>query len=166
MSLRFDREEIEDLVATPYGKGRMFALLALLYPGIDARNQFHVDHVFPRSRFTLKRLAQAGIASDEIPEFMDRVNRLPNLQLLEGPINQSKLSMLPLGWAQAQHPDTKQRGLYLAGHDLDGLPVDLSGFLDFFDRRQRLMADRLSALLGVEKETSSSAASTTASPDS
>ena len=152
MSLRFDGEEIEDLVATQYGKGRTFPLLALLYPGVNVRNEFHVDHVFPRSRFTPKRLSEAGVAADDIPEFIDRVNGLPNLQLLEGPVNVSKQSTLPLTWAEAQHPDADQRGLYFAGHDLDGLPADMSGFIDFFDRRQGLMVDRLSSLLGIERD--------------
>lgn len=153
MSLRFDREEIEDLVGTQYrGRSRAFALLALLYPGIDVRNEFHVDHVFPRSRFTPKRLSEAGIAADQIPEFIDRVDRLPNLQLLEGPINVSKQSALPLAWAESHHPDPQQRGLYVAGHDLDGLPEDLSGFLDFYEQRKNRMMDKLNSLLGGRAE--------------
>ena len=153
-SLRFDYEEIEDLVETQYGKGRAYALLALLYPGVDVRNEFHVDHVFPRSRFTAKRLAEAGIAAEHVPAFIERVDRLPNLQLLEGPINVSKQATLPLTWAESLHPDPQQRGLYFAGHDLDGLPADLSDFVEFFDRREQLMVERLSSLLGVETETS------------
>jgi Protein of unknown function DUF262 len=151
-SLRFEHEEIEDLVETQYGKGRAFVLLALLYPGIDVRNEFHVDHVFPRSRFTAKRLEQAGIAADHIAAFLDRVDRLPNLQLLEGSINVSKQDTLPLEWAESHHPDPQQRGLYFAGHDLDGLPADLADFLEFVDRRKGLMVDKLSSLLGVDKD--------------
>ena len=159
-SLRFDPEEIEDLADTQYGTGRAFGLLALLYPGIDVRNEFHVDHVFPRSRFTRRRLEDAGIAPEQIPAYMERVNRLPNLQLLEGPVNVSKQSTLPLAWAESQHPDPQQRGLYFAGHDLDGLPADLSDFLKFFDRREQLMVNRLSSLLGVEKAPSVAGATT------
>ena len=157
MSLRFDREEIEDLLATEYKKGRVFPLLALLYPGIDTRNEFHVDHVFPGSRFKPKRLTEAGVAADQIGEFIDRVNRLPNLQLLEGSINESKQKTLPLAWAEAQHPDAQQRELHFAGHDLDGLPADLTDFLQFFDRRQQLMANRIASFLGVEAEPTAAA---------
>jgi hypothetical protein len=156
-SLRFDVEEIEDLVGTQYGKGRAFALLALLYPGVDVRNEFHVDHVFPRSRFTRARLEQAGIAADDVPAFIDHVDRLPNLQLLEGAVNVSKQAVLPLEWAEGHHPDPQQRGLYFAGHDLDGLPGSLADFLPFFDRRKRLMVERLVPLLGAEREASHAA---------
>src|SRR5260221_14352263 len=51
-SLVFAPEELEALVETPYGNKRAFPLLSLLYPGINVRNEFHVDHVFPRSLFS------------------------------------------------------------------------------------------------------------------
>jgi hypothetical protein len=151
-SLRFEREEIEDLVGSQYGKGRTFALLALLYPGIDVKNEFHVDHVFPQSRFKRTKLEQAGIATDDIAVFMDHVDRLPNLQLLEGPVNESKLATMPLEWAQQRYPDPQPRGLYLAGHDLDGLPAALTDFLTFFNLRKQRMVGKLLPMLGSEGE--------------
>jgi hypothetical protein len=149
-SLRFDAEEIEDLIATPFGKGRVFTLLALLYPGVDVRNEFHIDHVFPRSIFTPTRLANIGIAREQIPVFIDLVNRLPNLQLLEGAINVSKQATMPLAWAEASYPDPDQRGLYLAGNDLGELPANLADFAEFFEHRKMLMGKKLATLLGVE----------------
>ena len=149
-SLRFDAEEIEDLLATTYGKGRVFTLLALLYPGVDVRNEFHVDHVFPRSIFTPTKLARAGIAAEQIPVFVDLVNRLPNLQLLEGAINVAKQATLPLAWAKEAYPDPGQRGLYLAGNDLAELPAELADFAALFEHRKALMGGKLATLLGVE----------------
>ena len=33
-------------------KDRAFALLSVLYPFVDTQNnKFHIDHVFPKSRF-------------------------------------------------------------------------------------------------------------------
>jgi hypothetical protein len=46
--LRFDATEIDDLLELEYGAKRLFPMLAMLYP-IDTRNQFHQDHLFPRS---------------------------------------------------------------------------------------------------------------------
>lgn len=151
--LRFGGEEIDDLVETSYDrKGRDFALLALMYPGVDVRNEFHVDHVFPRSRFTPTRLRAAGIAEDDIETFRDRVNRLPNLQLLEGPINISKQDELPLAWLVGAYPDAAQRGLYVAGHDLEGLPEDLPSFVDFYELRRQRMIAKLRRLLDVAED--------------
>lgn len=158
-SLRFEAEEIEDLVATRFGKGRAFTLLALLYPGIDVRNEFHVDHVFPRSRFTAIRLERAGIPVEGIPPFLDQVDQLPNLQLLEGAVNVSKQATLPLRWARETYPDKHQRGLYQAGHDLDQLPSAISDFPTFFDRRRDLQTEKLSRLLGVTPTPASDLAS-------
>jgi len=149
-SLRFDSEEIDDLLATRFGKGRVFTLLALLYPGVDVRNEFHIDHVFPRSLFTPTRLAKADIPAEQIPAFVALVNQLPNLQLLEGAINVSKQATMPLTWAEASYPDPDQRGLYLAGNDLGELPADLADFIEFFEYRKSLMGEKLATLLGVE----------------
>ena len=50
--LVFDEEEIEDLADMRYGDRLTFALLSLLFPFVDLRNQFHLDHIFPAARFT------------------------------------------------------------------------------------------------------------------
>jgi hypothetical protein len=143
----FGPEEIEDLLDTPYGNRRVFPLLSLLFPGVTVRAQFHEDHVFPKSRFTRKRLADAGIPDDRIQGYLDRVNLLPNLQLLEGPVNVAKQAELPLPWADAAYPREVERNAYLAFHDLDGLPANLDDFVEFFERRREHMKARLSALL-------------------
>jgi len=47
-SLLFTDEEIGELVEKQYGDQRLFAMLALLFPFVDVRNHFHIDHVFPK----------------------------------------------------------------------------------------------------------------------
>jgi hypothetical protein len=148
-SLVFQPEEIEDLLDTPYGNRRVFPLLSLLYPGIEVRGQFHEDHVFPKSRFTRRRLSEAGVPNDQIESYLDMTNRLPNLQLLPGAVNVSKLAELPLKWAVSQYPREAERNAYLAMHDLDGLPPDLLDFARFYSVRRERMRVRLSKLLLV-----------------
>jgi hypothetical protein len=128
----------------------VFPLLSILYPGIEVRGQFHEDHVFPKSRFSRRRLIDAGVPEGQIEAFQEAVNRLPNLQLLPGPVNVAKLADLPLDWAKSAYPRDVERGAYLALHDLDGLPGDLSDFLDFYETRRRRMQDRLTALLAID----------------
>ena len=42
----------------PTPQGRVFPLLALLYAGADVQKTiYHVDHIFPQSRFTKAKLA-------------------------------------------------------------------------------------------------------------
>ena len=57
-SLDFSPEEVEDLADIRYGDSQLYALLTLLFPFVDPRNRFHIDHVFPASRFTQARLTQ------------------------------------------------------------------------------------------------------------
>jgi len=52
-------------------------------------------------------------------------------------------------WATGQFPNADAVGLYLAGHDLVGLPDELSAFVPFFDHREAQMRARLTTLLGV-----------------
>ncbi|MEV1288752.1 DUF262 domain-containing protein [Micromonospora sp. NPDC049679] len=147
--LRFDPLEIDDLLDLKYGGAKTFALLALLYPGVNVRSAFHVDHVYPRSRFTAARLRAAGIPDGDIPAYLERVDRLANLQLLEGTENVDKRASLPSDWASRAYPDPAARAGYVARNDLGELPA-LDDFLRFYDRRRELMRERLLDLLGVD----------------
>lgn len=147
-SPRLTDEELEVLVETPIENRRAFPLLALLYPGVDVRNEFHIDHVFPRSRFTTKRLADAGISGDLHDMYQELRDRLPNLQLLEGSVNTSKQALLPAQWAEQHFADPTARGGWLASHDLAHLPLELSDFIEFYEGRRQLMLHRLRQLVG------------------
>jgi len=148
-TLKFTEEEIQDLVTTPYSNRRVFALLTLLYPGVDVRNVFHEDHIFPASKFTRSRLRKAGLSEDRVAAYMDMFNRLPNLQLLDGAANVEKQAVLPLDWARKQFPDENARQMYLASHDMHDLPDSLEGFQTFYRARADRMAARLRQLLRV-----------------
>ena len=149
-SLRIDDSILDDLVEIPYRDKRVFAVLSRLYPGVDTRNEFHIDHVFPKSLFTPKRLEAAGIDLPMIDEFRNRFDRLPNLQLLEGPENQSKRNRMPSDWAKERYPDEIARTGWLAAHDLHDLPVDLQDFPRFYEARRSRMRARLAEVLGAD----------------
>jgi hypothetical protein len=131
----------------------VFPILSLLYPGIDVRNEFHTDHVFPKSLFTRAKLTGAGFDGPATELAIDRVNRLPNLQLLEGSVNIAKRATLPLTWATGHYPSQQALGLYLAGHDLVGLPASVLDFPTFYETREGEIRDRLAKLLGVSAVT-------------
>ena len=146
-SLTFEEEEFEDLVES---KDRTFTLLSLLYPFVDLeKNKFHIDHVFPKSRFSSRRLREAHVAEDDVPGLQDRADRLPNLQLLVGEANESKSDTLPQQWMVAtfgpQAPEYAQR------HDLGDVPVDMTGFNAFYEARRDRLLGRLRRLLGADR---------------
>lgn len=67
-SLRLEDAEIDELLESRYGRPRTFATLAMLYPGLDLTQAFHVDHIFPRRRFTRHQLAKAGVPADRVDD--------------------------------------------------------------------------------------------------
>ncbi|MFC1906755.1 DUF262 domain-containing protein [Chloroflexota bacterium] len=50
-SMVFGEEDIDNLLLYKYGGRYTFLVLSLLYPNLDYRNQFHQDHIYPRSFF-------------------------------------------------------------------------------------------------------------------
>lgn len=148
-SLRFEEDEVEDLAETPYGNRNVFPILSLLYPGVNVHNEFHEDHIFPKKWFTAARLRRAGVKEGLIDEFRAKVNGLPNLQLLEGPVNTQKSDRLPKEWVRSHYPDERARDMYVTCHDMHDLPEEIAGFLDFYEARRGRIATRVRELIGV-----------------
>lgn len=157
-SLTFEEPEIEDLLHMEYGDKRMFALLSLLFPFVDLRYQFHIDHVFPISRFTRRRLSKDGFEDEQIDDLARRANELPNLQLLEGAINVEKRDVLPSVWLEKRFLGDPSRSNYRANHLLGELPPDLQGFNVFYEARRDALRTSLTRLLaGIREDTSDGA---------
>ncbi|HIK65902.1 MAG TPA: DUF262 domain-containing protein [Henriciella marina] len=151
-SLTFSPAEVEDMLSMQYGDKRMFALLSMLFPFVNLRNQFHMDHVFPISRFTTAKLRKAGFAEDRIEDLARMANELPNLQLLEGTTNTEKRDALPAKWLSSHYPNAGDRAHYCAMHELGDIPDTLEDFEQFHtDRRERLRA-RINDVLAVQKD--------------
>ncbi|QAV69229.1 DUF262 domain-containing protein [Salinibacterium sp. UTAS2018] len=147
--LAFDASEIDELLNLKYAGQRTFAVLSVLYPGLDLGKKFHEDHIFPKSRFTKKKLRAAGIPETQIDDYIAAFDLLPNLQLLAGTANIEKQDALPEDWVAAAFPNEVRRKTYLDENDLDGLPLDLSDFLTFFEQRKSRVRDRLYKALGA-----------------
>jgi hypothetical protein len=147
-SLRFEEDEVKDLLSLGYGESRTFLALALMYPGMDLRNEFHVDHVFPQAAFRRKRLVDARLSAERIGEVQEMRDRLPNLQLLEGPINVGKSDTMPAAWCKDQFTP-ERRSAYVDRHDLAGLPDGMVAFEKFFTTRGERMLSRLRKALGT-----------------
>lgn len=145
-SLSFTAAEVEDLLSMPYGDKRLFALLSILFPFVDLRNQFHIDHVFPKSLFSKAKLRKLGLEADH--ERLDALaNSLPNLQLLDGTANIEKQASLPVDWMAKAFPDAATRAAYADRHLLGALPGSVPEFEAFYAIRRKALAQKLKALL-------------------
>lgn len=141
-SLIFNDEELQDLADAVYD-GRAYSLLFLLYDFVDvATNRFHIDHVFPRALMTPACLKKCGVSEEEIPEYRGRVNRLANLQLLEGSRNTSKGSNPPAKWLRKQYSES-ERLQHCHLHDLGDVPNEIKGFMDFYEKRRNRILEKL-----------------------
>jgi uncharacterized protein with ParB-like and HNH nuclease domain len=90
--LTINEDDINRLINLNYGNPVTFSVLQLLYPNLDYKNsKFHIDHIFPRSKFNNRNKALDG-------DFIERGNELFNLQLLEGEVNNLKRAKDPEVW--------------------------------------------------------------------
>ena len=140
--LVFDDEEVEDLVDMRYGDRLTFALLSLLFPFVDLRNQFHVDHIFPLSRFTDRKLRDAFVPDDKVAAFKDRKDRLANLQLLQGAANIEKSATMPAEWLSETYAHDASRHEYEERHLLGHVPGAMTEFDTFYSARRGRLKKR------------------------
>ena len=147
--LTFEVEEIEELADMKYSDRRLFSLMALLFPSMDLRNHFHIDHVFPSRDFSPSRLREAGVNDEKIEEFRDHANRLGNLQLLDGNENNEKRAKLPADWLTERFPTDEKRQHYCDKHDLGDVPEKISGFEEFYQSRRERLRKRIEKLINV-----------------
>ena len=146
--LSFNEGEIEDLVDMRYGDKLTFALLSLIFPFVDLRNQFHVDHIFPKARFTDRQLRNACVPDSSFAEFKENKDRLANLQLLQGPMNTEKSAAMPDVWLSNTHPTYSSRREYEENHLLGHVPESLAAFGTFYETRRERLRNRIGELLG------------------
>lgn len=148
-TLVFTEEDIDSLLAYQYGQSYTFSVLSLIYPSLDFRNVFHEDHIFPKSFFTRTKLLKAGVEDILVDEFMQRVNRVGNLQLLEAIPNIEKSNRPFDVWLEETYDDA-QISNYLEKHFM---PEDVSreflNFIEFFNKRESLLKDQLKFILNV-----------------
>jgi hypothetical protein len=76
------------------------------------------------------------VSAEDVPAHRDRFNLLPNLQLLGGTANVEKQDKAPGDWMTSAFADDDQRPSHEHSNDLDGLPLNLGGFLAYSEQRR------------------------------
>jgi len=142
-SLRFEDEEVSDLLHNKWGQKYTFSVLSILYPTLDFKNNFHQDHIFPKSFFTRKRLSKAGVADADINFCLEHVNDIGNLQLLEGILNQEKSSAPFKEWFEKNCPTDSEKSAYRERHYIPDVDLDISNFPEFFKKREKMLLVKL-----------------------
>jgi hypothetical protein len=90
-------EDIDRVIDLTYGNAGVFAVLQLLYPNLNYKDSlFHIDHIYPKSKFTPSN-KKLNI------DYIGRQNELFNLQLLEGKENIEKRAKDPEVWIKQKY---------------------------------------------------------------
>ncbi|WP_079506027.1 DUF262 domain-containing protein [Mesobacillus jeotgali] len=148
-SFSFNDDEISNLLTYQYGQKHTFSVLALLYPTLDFRNKFHLDHIFAKSLFTKKKLSNNGVPDDKQDIFISECNSIVNLQLLEGIPNQQKSNLMFDEWIVKTYPDQNKRTDYMDKHYIPNTGLNLLDFDSFIEKRSDLIFNKLKSILTV-----------------
>ena len=150
-SLVVTPEQVEDILQLGYGSSRTFAVLAVLFPHVSTRNTHHIDHVFPQALLSTSRLKEQGLEKHAIDHLQAMRDKLPNLQLLEGPENIAKSATSPAKWAHDSFPSLDAFHAYLARNELPSLPTGIDEFESFIESRRAALAKRIISTLGASE---------------
>ena len=145
----FDEDEIANLFDYQWGQSYTFSVLAILYPGLDFKNKFHIDHIYPKSMFTHAKLLRSGIPEEKIDFYLDNYNYLANLQLLESTPNEEKSNKPFDEWLDETYPKgNPKRDSYLRTNYIPSdIGLDFENFEQFIENRKALMTEAFQTLI-------------------
>lgn len=148
-SLLFSTEDIENLMQYKYGQGFTFSVLSLLYPQLDYSNQFHIDHIYPKSLFAASQLRKRGITERDIEAFCNLFNNLANLQLIGAIPNIEKRDKEFKIWVDKTYPDLKKKDQYKEVHYIPNVELNFENFIEFFKEREKLIIEEFTKILST-----------------
>lgn len=119
----------------------------MLYPSLDFKNYFHVDHIYPKSKFTKHHLKEKGIPDTDIDKYMYKVNSISNLQLLAAIPNEEKSDTEFDDWFREQNPTANDKKQYRDLHMMPEMDYNYDNFLAFTEKRDELLAKALKRIL-------------------
>ena len=131
---------INDLLDTEYKDKSITMAMSILYPHINLANNYHIDHIFPQSKFKKKIYAEKNIT--DIDFYSDNLNTFANLQLLPATQNQSKNDEFFDEWLKKM--SSADREAYMKEHNIPtNIDLSFGNFKEFIQKREELIRQRL-----------------------
>ena len=109
----------------------------------DLKNNFHIDHIYPKSKFTTKKLIKKGITKDKVSYYIENVNYIGNLQLLEATPNEEKNNKDFDEWLNEAFPNPEQLKDYKKKHFIPDIDLSFENFEEFLEKREELIIQAL-----------------------
>ena len=139
----FTDDDIEALLELQYGRADTLMVLMMLYPSLDYNNKFHIDHIYPKSKFTKTSLLKKEIAQDNVEEYMNHVNDISNLQLLAAIPNIEKQDKDFEEWFADTCPTDTDKIQYRKINYLPEMQYSYDLFLQFVSERRTKIKNQL-----------------------
>lgn len=147
-SIIFNNDDIDTLLEMEYGNKFSFAALALLYPELNVKHVFHMDHLHPKKYFSETQLRKANLGDEQVKFCSSNFNKLPNIQLLEGNINKQKSATELEKWIVNEFGTVTSLAAYKRMHYIpETESLDIKNFSTFFKKRRELMASKFNSIL-------------------
>ena len=147
----FDQDELNNLLTYRYGQSHTFAVLSILYPTLDFRNKFHLDHIFAKSLFKRKELLKLGIQEKELKAYLENVNCISNLQLLEGIPNIEKSNAQFEDWLIETYSSVQEQADYKSKHYIPNVSLNMKDFPTFIEKRDQILIKAFEKILTIEE---------------
>lgn len=147
-SIIFTEDDVANLLWYSYRDVNTFSILQLLYPTLDYRNIFHIDHIYPKAKLTSKYLKKFGLDKSDLINEKNEENFLANLQLLEGTLNLEKNDKEPEEWINSQYKSDEERKEYLRKNYIpEDIELTIVNYEEFFNKREELIFEKLKEIL-------------------
>lgn len=149
-SLMFSDEDIDNLLYYKYGQNFLFSTLSLIYPSFDYRNNFHIDHIHPKSNFTRNKLRKFGIPEKDIEDYLNNFNFIGNLQLLEDVPNIEKQNKPFDVWINETYKSDEEKNKYKDLHYIPDVDFSFKNFIEFFEEREDRIRTELKKAVSLD----------------
>lgn len=138
--LKITNDAIEDIVCSS-SDARVFPILQILYPNLNYKTTiFHIDHIYPKSKFKKNKKLDK--------DFYECENHLFNLQLLEGAENSAKKDKDPEVWLKEEYKDERAIEEYKRKNYIDPtLKLEWENIKEFREKREEAIIKTLKEVL-------------------
>ncbi|OAV72245.1 hypothetical protein Barb4_00033 [Bacteroidales bacterium Barb4] len=146
--LKISNDFIDRMLDFQYGNPAILPILQLLYPNLDYKNStFHIDHIYPKSRFNDKNIELQNV-------YFEEANSLYNLQLLQGDENLDKKAKDPEVWLREHFHDNEEniKSNKERNYIKPDFILEWKHFAEFKQDRTNLIKKELFNVFGFDKE--------------
>ncbi|WRC56641.1 DUF262 domain-containing protein [Helicobacter pylori] len=138
--LKITNDAIEEMMCSS-SHAQVFSILQILYPNLNCKTTtFHIDHIYPKSKFKKNKKLDK--------DFHECENHLFNLQLLEGAENSAKKDKDPEVWLKEEYKNQQAIEEYKRKNYIDPtLELEWENIKEFREKREEAIIKTLKEVL-------------------